>query len=181
MQELSRIPNLTDPKVLEYQDNEPVILKVKNDQPKYDYEPQEFSQLASKLKLIKTDRLGPVTGSRSYILLGDLAELEQALIRYTLTELLKHKFKLVSVPDILPSQVIERCGLISDGERRLVYEIEPFNGNDLSLSGTAEMALAFKLSNKILTSSELPLKLAAVSRCYRAEVSNLLEERGIFR
>ncbi|XP_001607907.2 serine--tRNA ligase, mitochondrial [Nasonia vitripennis] len=181
IKELSKIPNLTDPNVLEYADNEPCILRVQGDQPKYSFEPHEFSQLAAKLRLLRTDRLGPVTGSRSYILLGDLAELEQALITYTLKELLKHNFKLVSVPDILPSQVIERCGLISDGERKLVYVVEPYYGDDLSLSGTAEMALAYKLSNTVLHENELPLKLAAVSRCYRAEVSNLLEERGIYR
>lgn len=179
--ELSKIPNLTDPNVLEYADDEPCILRVQGELPSFNFEPQEFSQLAAKLKLLRTDRLGPVQGSRSYILFGDLAELEQALIAYTLKELLKHDFKLVSVPDILPSQVIERCGLISDGERRLVYEVEPYYGDELSLSGTAEMALAFKLSNRVLLQDELPLKLAAVSRCYRAEVSNLLEERGIYR
>lgn len=179
--ELSRIPNLTDPRVLEYPNDEPCILKTKNDIRNFDFEPQEFSQLASKLKLLRTDRLGPVTGSKSYILMGDLAEMEQALITYSLKELKSHNFQLVSVPDILPSQVIERCGLISDGERRLVYGVEPHYGDDLSLSGTAEMALAYKLSNRVFSYDELPLKLAAVSRCYRAEVSNLLEERGIYR
>ncbi|XP_058797805.1 serine--tRNA ligase, mitochondrial [Phymastichus coffea] len=179
--ELSRIPNLTDPQVLKYPNNEPCILRTRNDLPKYDFEPQEFSQLANKLKLLRTDRLGPVTGSKSYILMGDLAEMEQALIIYSLKELKRHNFQLISVPDILPSQIIERCGLISDGERRLVYEVEPYYGDDLSLSGTAEMALAYKLSNKVFLYDELPLKLAAVSRCYRAEVSNLQEERGIYR
>jgi seryl-tRNA synthetase len=43
------------------------------------------------------------------------------------------------------------------------------------------MALAGFFSNKTLKSEDLPLKLAAVSRCYRAETSNLLEERGIYR
>ena len=181
IKELSRIPNFTDPKVFEYADDEPFVLRLKGNIPKYNFKPREFSQLVAKLKLLRTDRMGPVTGSRSYVLLGDLAELEQALVTYSLKELLKHNFKLVSVPDILPSQVIERCGLISDGERRLVYEVEPYYGDDLSLSGTAEMALAYKLSNKVLHPDELPLKLAAVSRCYRAEVSNLAGERGIYR
>ncbi|KAJ8686262.1 hypothetical protein QAD02_022056 [Eretmocerus hayati] len=181
IRELGKIPNLTYPQVLEYGDDEPFTLRFVGDPPKFRFKPREFSQLAEKLKFLRTDRLGPVSGSRSYILLGDLAELEQALVQYTLKELLKNGFQLISVPDILPSQVIERCGLISSGERRLVYQIESLYGDELSLSGTAEMALAFKLSDKLLPCAKLPLKLAAVSRCYRAEVSNLSEERGIYR
>ncbi|XP_014205482.1 serine--tRNA ligase, mitochondrial [Copidosoma floridanum] len=179
--EIRKIPNLTDPKVLEYKDNEPCVLRKMGEQPTFRFKPQEFSQIMARLKLLKSDRLGPVTGSKSYILMDDLAELEQALVKYTIKELLKNNFHLISVPDILPSQVIERCGLISDGERKLVYELEPFYGDDLSLSGTAEMALAYKLSNKIFSPHELPLKLAAVSRCYRAEISQLADERGIYR
>lgn len=43
------------------------------------------------------------------------------------------------------------------------------------------MALGGYFSNKILEEKELPIKVAAVSRCYRAEISSIAEERGIFR
>jgi seryl-tRNA synthetase len=49
------------------------------------------------------------------------------------------------------------------------------------LSGTAEMALAGYLMNRVFHITELPVRLAAVSRCYRAETSRMLEERGIYR
>jgi seryl-tRNA synthetase len=52
---------------------------------------------------------------------------------------------------------------------------------DHCLSGTAEMALAGYLMNRVFCVTELPLKLAAVSRCYRAETSRMSEERGIYR
>lgn len=42
------------------------------------------------------------------------------------------------------------------------------------------MALAGYFANRKI-SSELPIKLMAVSRCYRAETSGLQEERGIYR
>lgn len=63
-----------------------------------------------------------------------------------------------------------------------MYSLDPtLHGPELCLSGTSEMALAGYLSNKTLSSDNLPLKLVAVSRCYRAETSNLVEERGIYR
>ncbi|XP_011497267.1 PREDICTED: serine--tRNA ligase, mitochondrial [Ceratosolen solmsi marchali] len=180
-EELSKIPNLTQSTTMKYLENIPTILRIIGNLPKYDFKAKEFSNIATNLNLLINNHLGPVTGSRSYVLIGDLAELEQALIMYTIKELLSHNFHLVSVPDILPSQILERCGLINDGDRKLVYEIEPYYGNVFSLSGTAEMALAYKLSNKVFSYDELPIKLVAVSRCYRAEISNLVEERGIYR
>lgn len=49
------------------------------------------------------------------------------------------------------------------------------------LAGTAEMSLGGYLRGRQLEIQELPLKLAAVSRCYRAESSGLVDERGIYR
>lgn len=43
------------------------------------------------------------------------------------------------------------------------------------------MALAGFLANKTFNENELPKKLLAVSRCYRAETSNTADERGIYR
>jgi len=52
---------------------------------------------------------------------------------------------------------------------------------ELCLSGTAEMAIGGSLQDRIFEEDELPLKLAAISRCYRAETSSLEEERGLYR
>lgn len=180
LRELNKIPNQTDPTVLSY-NKEPKILGECGHQPEFDFEPQQFAHIATKLKLLKSKLLGPLIGQRGYMFLGDLAELEEALIHYTVKELMKHGFKLVSVPDIIPTKVIERCGLISDNGRTLVYTLKPFYGEEYSLSGTAEMSLAYKVMNTLYDSTDLPLKMAAVSRCFRAETSNLQEERGIYR
>lgn len=51
----------------------------------------------------------------------------------------------------------------------------------MCLSGTSEMALAGYFSNKVFPADKLPMKVAAVSRCFRAEASSIAEERGIFR
>ncbi|XP_050427952.1 serine--tRNA ligase, mitochondrial [Adelges cooleyi] len=43
------------------------------------------------------------------------------------------------------------------------------------------MALAGYLMNKNVPMDKLPLKLCSVSRCYRAEVSSVSEEKGVYR
>lgn len=49
------------------------------------------------------------------------------------------------------------------------------------LAGTAEMSLGGYLRGRQMESQELPLRLVAMSRCYRAEGSGQTEERGIYR
>lgn len=81
----------------------------------------------------------------------------------------------MSVPDILPAEVIKSCGMTTDGERNQVYRILP---SELCLSGTSEMALAGYFAGSNL---KHPTKVTAVSRCFRAETSGLQEEKGIYR
>ncbi|KAF7994711.1 hypothetical protein HCN44_004183 [Aphidius gifuensis] len=178
--EISKIPNTTDPKVFDYPD-EGKIIKSCNVPGDFDFEPKTFDELSKSLKLVRMDELGPVAGDKSYILIGDLAQLEEALIQYTISRLMKFGFQLISVPDILPTKVIERCGLNISGERNFIYSLTDNYGDDLSLSGTAEMSLASKLIDSIIPHEELPLKLAAVSRCFRAEISNNIDEPSIYR
>ena len=68
--------------------------------------------------------------------------------------------------------------MATDGERNQVYRILPSN---LCLSGTSEMALAGYFAGNRLKADKLPVKVTAVSRCFRAETSNLQEEKGIYR
>ncbi|XP_015523138.1 serine--tRNA ligase, mitochondrial [Neodiprion lecontei] len=178
--ELGKIPNQTDPRVSDY-GPEGRVLNTCGSMPTFNYQPKEFEDLAKNLKLIRTENLGQLSGSRSYMLLGDLAELEEALVYYTLRELVNRKFQVISVPDILPSQIIERCGMIVEGTRTQVYYLDSAHGHCQSLSGTAEMAIAGKLAGARLSLEHLPLKYAAVSRCYRAEASSIIAERGLYR
>ncbi|XP_044262157.1 serine--tRNA ligase, mitochondrial [Tribolium madens] len=178
--EALKIPNRTHPHVSQYGDSPKTVTIVGAKPP--DGPHLDFQEICKKLRLLRTDQLGNFSGSKSYYLLGEMAELEHALIRYVTSNLIKKKFELVSVPDILPRGVIEGCGMNTRGARTQVYALdEALHGPDLCLSGTSEMALAGYLAQKTLNRDFLPLRLAAVSRCYRAETSNLLEERGIYR
>jgi len=180
LQELSKIPNCSHPAILDYGDK-PRLLKKCGKKLEYDFELEDFIKLVTNLKAIRVHNLGPSCGQRSYVLLGDLAQLEEALVQYTIRKLMTHGFNLLSVPDIIPTQIIERCGLITDHDRTLVYNLDSSYGSDYSLSGTAEMSLANKLINSSFSYNELPLKVAAVSRCYRAEGSSTHSEKGMYR
>lgn len=158
------------------------ILKSVGQKPVFDFKPVSLNALKKVKHFLKTDNLTNYCGDRSYYFLGPLAKIEHALVRYTLTMLIKKGFKLVSVPDILPDELITRCGMDTVGERNQVYTLDSnLYGSNWCLSGTSEMALAGSLMNDNISKDQLPLKLCSVSRCYRAEVSSIADEKGIFR
>ena len=171
-----KIPNKTHPDV----EDEDKVLRTKNWAP---LEPlkklKSFDDLARISGTLRTNDLSHYSGEKSYYLIDQFAELEQALVRHAIDKLVnEEEFRLVSVPDIVPRGVVERCGVTVDN---LVYtlDVDESAKDDLVLSGTAEMALGGFLAGRRFKASELPLKLAAVSRCFRAEVD--MSQRGIYR
>uniref|UniRef100_A0A1B6M1D8 serine--tRNA ligase n=1 Tax=Graphocephala atropunctata TaxID=36148 RepID=A0A1B6M1D8_9HEMI len=180
MKEMLKIPNRTHPDILNYGDM-PNIVKSIGDKKSFNFKPKEFHIITKQLNVLKNDTSN-FTGHRSYFFSGQLAELESALIKYFMSKLLHIGFQAVSVPDILERSIIESCGMETQGIRSQVYSLSPKHyESDKCLSGTAEMALAAYLMNKELSEDELPLRLAAVSRCFRAETSRTADERGIYR
>ena len=69
--------------------------------------------------------------------------------------------------------------IVNPNTLQVYHIVQPNEG--VCLAGTAEMSLGGYLRARQLESHKLPLKLAAVSRCYRAESSAQAEERGIYR
>lgn len=104
---------------------------------------------------------------------------EQALIRYTVNFLTKEKFNLISVPDILPAEVIDGCGMRTcSDEKTQVYRLRP---SERCLAGTSEMAMGGYFSGKTLNATDLPKKMMAVSRCYRAESGDGTLDKNLYR
>lgn len=132
--ELSSLPNRTHPSV---QSNvEPSIKYLINVKKESNHKSLEFSEIAQRLNLMRTEKLGNTCGHKSYYFFGELAELEEALIKYTVTKLLNENFKLISVPDILPRNVLESCGMALNGDRTQVISVIFFLHKVITNSGT---------------------------------------------
>lgn len=116
--ELFKIPNKTHPAVENYGTEPHLVKQIGTKQEREGV--LHFQEIVKKLRLVRTEQLGNFAGNKSYFLLGELAELEQALIRYVVSKLLQKGFQLVSVPDILPRGVIEGCGMNTRGTRSQV-------------------------------------------------------------
>ena len=88
--------------------------------------PAVFEKLAgTRLKQFRSEGVKEICSERSYFLTDQLAELEQALVRYTLQRLVREfEFEVVSVPDVLNPSVIEACGMETQGERAQVHSCQ---------------------------------------------------------
>ncbi|RXG58024.1 Serine--tRNA ligase, mitochondrial [Armadillidium vulgare] len=161
---------------------EPKLIKTCNSAPKFKFKPKEFHRLVEILNLFTHNkRLSHMNGVNAYAFNGDLADLERAVIRYTVSFLLQRGFVLISVPDLLYSHVIERCGMQTRGPVSQVFHLNNFENEDVCLSGTAEMGIGGYLQDRIIEMKDLPMKLFAVSRCYRDERGCGASEKGIYR
>lgn len=131
--------------------------------------------------MFRDENLTFSTGSKTYFLEDGLVKLEQALVAYTVERLLAKGFELVSVPDLLQTDVVDSCGFKTTTDRSQVYRMHPKCLPEVCLSGTAEMALAGYFMNEVIPHEKLPKRVMAVSRCYRAEAAEKAIERGLYR
>ncbi|CAG9532540.1 unnamed protein product [Cercopithifilaria johnstoni] len=118
-------------------------------------------------------------GERSYAFIGPLADLELALLDYVSSVVEQRGFRPVIVPDIIHASIPEGCGLQQRSDKDILYRLK--NYDDLCLSGTSEMGLSSLVSGRVFGHDELPLKLKALSRCYRPEIATNAVESKLYR
>lgn len=137
--ELKKFPNKTHPTVLSYgAESDKVELYSfgdlhENPIPNF----KSYEELGRMSNTIRMNHLGNFTGPGSYYFMHSVAELEKALIQYTQDILLKEKFESLVVPDILPAELIEGCGMQVEGH--------PNQVNNISLIISPKKLFQFKL------------------------------------
>ena len=177
---LLKVPNLTHPEVKVSDDEaDNPVLDQYGEIPQFNFEPRDHLELAEKLNLIDFERATKVSGAKFYYLKNDLVFLELALIQYALEVVERHGYQIFSTPDLAKQEILEGLGFNPRGESTQVYNIE---NTDLSLIGTAEITLGGYHAGEILNESDLPLKYAALSHCFRTEAGSYSKyAKGIFR
>lgn len=118
------IPNTTHPNASKTEDFE--VVKTTNDKKTFDFKPKSFLSLTTKNGYCRTDQISHYLGNRSYYFTSDLCLLENAIIQFVLDKLINLNFQLITVPDILPEDVIRRCGMNTRGEKTFIKKIKIF-------------------------------------------------------
>ncbi len=124
------------------------------------------------------DASAKTSGSGFYFLKGELALLNQALIRFAIDFMVKRGYKYIEPPLMLKKNVLA-AALDVEEFKKTIYDIK---GEDLSLIGTSEYSLLGMLTGRAIPEQELPLKLVAYSMCFRKEIgSHGINEKGLWR
>lgn len=178
--EQSRIPNMTHPDApVGGTEDDSKTVRTWGDIPKFDFEPLDHVALMEKHDLLDLEAGGRVAGHGFYFLKNEAVLLETALVQYALRKLRDAGFTLMSTPDIARDEVLEGIGFIPRGEEAQIYSIQD---TDLSLVATAEITLGGSLKDQILDVSDLPIKYAGLSHCFRTEAgAHGRATRGIYR
>ncbi len=176
----SKIPNMTHPdapvgKGEESNRNESFFMEPT----KFGFEPKDHVELGKSLGILDFDGGAKVTGQKFYFLKGDGVLLEQALINFALLKLVSKGFMPHITPDLAKNSVLFGTGFNPRGDEAQIYSVE---NSDMSLIATAEITLAGLYSGEVLKESDLPLRLAGYSHCFRTEAGAYgKSSKGLYR
>lgn len=149
-------------------------------------------ELLGKLGLIDMERAAKIAGARFYCIKGDLALLEQSLLRFALDLLAKNGYTIISPPYMLRKRYYRGVTALGDFEELLYRVADPKEaeakkdyekiGDELFLISTSEHAIAAMHAEEVFAGGQLPLRYAGVSPCFRREAgAHGKDTKGIFR
>ena len=142
------------------------------------FEPQDHLEIGERLGAIDIERGTKISGSRFYVLTGQGAQLEFALLQHAMTMASAWGFTPMIVPSLVKPEAMAGTGVLGQAAED-VYHLER---DDLYLVGTSEVALAAYHSDEILDAAQLPLHYVGWSSCFRREAGSAgRDTRGIFR
>ena len=174
------IPNMTHPDApVGRLESESRVARTWGTPPQFDFTPLDHVTLCEKHQLFDLEAGARVAGHGFYFLKNEAVLLELALIQYAVQIVRKHGFTLHSTPDLARMEVLEGTGYQPRGNETQIYSIA---NSDLCLVATAEITLGGTQKDQTVNVSDLPLKLAGISHCFRTEAgAHGKATRGIYR
>ncbi|OGS44435.1 MAG: serine--tRNA ligase [Euryarchaeota archaeon RBG_13_57_23] len=175
---LLNIPNVPDPSVpVGLAEEGDVFVRTWGNVRKFDFKPLNHWQIGEKLDIIDFDRGAKVTGTGFYVLKGDGARLERALINFMLDLHHDQGYK-----EIFPPAIINRKSCVGTGQLpKMQDDMYWVERDDLWLNPTAEVPVTNLYSDEILDRKQLPIYHTAYLPSFRREAGKHIETKGIAR
>ena len=178
---LSTLPNIPHESVPVGKDESAnVEIRRWGTKPEFDFEPKDHVDLGTALGILDLERATKIAGARFAILNGAGARLERALIDFMLdVQTREHGYT-----ETLPPFIINRDALFGTGQlpkfEQDLFKLEDERG--FYLVPTAEVPVTNYHRDEILDASQLPMKWAAYTPCFRSEAGSYGKDtRGIIR
>ena len=150
---------------------------------KFDFTPRPQWELLDMNDWWMPEKIADVCGTRVYALTGELAELELAVQTYVIQKLIAKGFRYITCPSITKPQTIFNAGHFMGADMSVMNDdVFMLSGTDRCLAGTAEIIINSLYAGEILNESDLPMKFAGFSPCFRKEAGAAgRDTRGIVR
>lgn len=145
--------------------------------------PRDHVELALRHGLVSWDDGARVAGSGFVVYRGRGARLERALINFLLDTQAANGYEEVNVPHLVKRECMEGTGQLPKFEEDM-YGTDPGEDgiNHLFLAPTAEVPVTNLYRDTILAESDLPVKMAAFTPCFRREAGSAgRDNKGIIR
>lgn len=132
---------------------------------------KDHATLMQALGMVDFERGTKISGTRSYVLIGDGFRLHQAILRYAFDFMVNdHGFTPLSAASLVRDEMMVGTGFFPHG-RDQVYDIANPTGEGYgqAMAGTGEVALMGYHADEILDAQSLPRCYTTLSPCYRRE------------
>ncbi|MEM7310508.1 MAG: serine--tRNA ligase [Planctomycetota bacterium] len=177
---LLRIPNVPSEEVPDgADDTDNVELRKVGEPTRFGFDPFDHVELGSRHDWLDVEAGARLAGSRNYVLKGDLALLENAVMRFALDHMVAKGFTPLSVPVLVRADPLLGTGFFPGGEDQTYATDER---DDLYLVGTSEVPVTSLHAGEILSLDKLPLRYVAWTSCFRREAGTYGKDtRGLYR
>lgn len=176
---LLRVPNIPhDSAPIGPSDEDNVELRREGKPRQFDFNPLDHVDLLAGQGWSDPERVARVSGSRSYLLRGEAARLEMAILNFAMDYLAERGLEMLSTTALVRPETLLATGHFPGGEDQ-VYKIE---GDDLMLAGTSEVPMNSLYAGEILPEDALPIAFAGFSAAFRSEAGSAGRDvRGLIR
>lgn len=155
-----------------------VVIRKVGEIPQFNFKPRDHVELMELNVWGEMERIAKVSGSRTYAIKNDLAQLELAMHMMVLDKLRVHGFTVITVPSISKEKPLYGQGYLPFSRDEIYY----MPADDVYLSGTAELILNSLRADEIINEAELPILYAGFSPCFRREAGAAGKDtRGLVR
>lgn len=176
---LLRVPNIPHSSVPEGKDDsENVELRREGEIVEPSFELLDHVDLLELQGWSDPERVARISGSRSYLLKGEAAMLEMAILTFALNFLSERSFTPLTTSALVRPETLVGSGHFPGGEDQ-VYKIE---SDEMMLAGTAEVPVNSLYAGEQLSHEELPITIGAMSAAFRSEAGSAGRDvRGLIR
>ncbi len=176
---LAEIPNLPlDDVPYGKDEHDNVQIRAHGDVPTFAFEPKEHFALGEALGMMDFEAASRMSGARFVVLKGALARLERALGQFMVDlHTAEHGYTEVNPPLLVRDEA-----MFGTAQLPKFREDQFRAGDEFWLIPTAEVPLTNLVREQILDEASLPLRVTALTACFRAEAGSAgRDTRGMIR